>query len=94
MPSSVQMKYRPGALYDLRRLAQVVDLLETKGQSITDDANQTLDEGEGYRLSSRQGRRRPQGRWAVRIYTASPHARYSNAKHNTLVRLLNSAKNR
>lgn len=89
MPTRVQFKYRRGAQYDLRRLPALVSHLESVGQRILDDANRTLEEGEGYRLSSKQGKRNPQGRWAVRIYTASRHAKHSNAVHNTLVRLLN-----
>ena len=87
--SSVRFKYRPGALFDIRRLPAVVERLEVEGRNRLKSANRTLPNGEdGYRMSSRQGRKNPQGRWAVRIYTASNHAKRSNARNNTLVRLL------
>lgn len=90
MTNKVRFRYNSGVQYDLRRHPKLVTALEDYGQGIVDDANQTLEEGEGYRMSSRQGKKNPQGRWAVRIYTASRHARNSNARHNTLVRLLSS----
>ena len=86
---TVRFTWKRGALYELRSEPGVVDYLEAMGASVVDDANDTLPEGEGYRMSSRQGRKRPQGRWAVRVYTASTHAKRSNAVHNTLTRLVN-----
>lgn len=86
--SKVRFKYRPGAQYDLRRMPELVALLEEEGRSRLNDANSTMPNGRGYAMSSKQGSKRPQGRWAVRIYTLTNHAKRSNAKHNTLVRLL------
>ena len=87
--TSIRMKYRPGALFDIRRLPEVVARLEYEGRNRLSAANRTLSDGEdGYRMSSKQGRKNPQGRWAVRIYTASNRAKRSNARNNTLVRLL------
>lgn len=86
--TSVRFKYRRGALFDVRRLPDVVARLEAEGRQRLNSANATLPDAEGYRMSSKQGRKNPQGRWAVRIYTASNHAKRSNARHNTLVRLL------
>lgn len=92
-----RIKYRPGAFFEIRTLPGVAAALEAHGRRITDAANATLAEGVGYRMSSRKGRKGPsptgrgkgfQGRWAVRVWTSSNHAKYSNAKHNTLVRLL------
>lgn len=97
--AKIRIKYRPTAHLELRTLPGVVNALESHGRRILDAANATLPEGVGYRMSSKRGRkgRSPsgrgkgfQGRWAVRIYTSSNHAKYSNAKHNTLVRLLGS----
>lgn len=86
--TNVRVKFNRGAFYDLRRAPKVIDFLEAAGQSMVDDANDTLDERVGYRMSSSQGRKRPQGRWAVRVFTSSDHAKRSNAQHNTLLRLL------
>ena len=86
--TNIRIKFKRGAFFELRRAPKVIDFLEAAGQSIVDDANATLDEGVGYRMSSSQGRKRPQGRWAVRVFTSSDHAKRSNAKHNTLLRLL------
>lgn len=86
--SNVRLKFKRQAFYDLRRASGVVDFLESEGKSLVDDANGTLPERVGYRMSSSQGAKRPQGRWAVRVYTSSNHAKASNAKHNTLMKLL------
>lgn len=74
--------------YDLRRAPGVVALVENIGEKVLDAANDTLAEGEGYMMSSTQGNRKNKGRWAVRVFTASNHAKNSNAKHNTLLRVL------
>lgn len=87
MPS-IRVKFRRDGFYNIRRDEKLVRFLEAAGQAMVDDANATLPEGVGYRLSSSQGRRRPQGRWAVRVYTSSDHAKRSNARHNTLLRIL------
>lgn len=96
--AGVRFKWNENAFYDVRRSTKVVSALQNLGSRIVDDANATLKEGQGYRMSSRQGRKGPsptggpgyQGRWAVRVVTASDHAKRSNAKHNTLIKLLNS----
>ena len=86
----VRIKFKQGAQYDLRRDPAVIDFLERIGTDIVDSANETLPEGVGYRMSSSQGAKRPYGRWAVRVFTSSNHAKNSNAMHNTLLRLLNT----
>lgn len=85
----INLKWSNKSFFDLRRDPAVIKELERRGRQIVDAANRTLDEGRGYRMSSAQGRKKPQGRWFVNIYTASNHAKYSNAKHNTLIRVLN-----
>ena len=74
--------------YDLRRAPGVIALTESIGKSILTAANDTLTEGDGYEMSSVQGTKKNKGRWAVRVFTRSEHAQYSNAKHNTLLRLI------
>jgi hypothetical protein len=79
------------AAYDLRRAPKVIAKTESIGKRVLDGANATLAEGEGYAMSSVQGKKRNKGRWAVRVYTRSNHAKNSNAKHNTLLRLINQS---
>lgn len=96
--AKVRLKYNPTGMWEVRRLPGVIGRLEAEGRKRLDAANSSLEEGEGYLMSSGQGRPGPppkgskgkgfQGRWAVRIYTATNHAKRSNAIHNTLVRLL------
>lgn len=98
----VQVKWRVSGFRDLRRDPAVIRELERRGRQIASAANKTLDENKlrnkvaagrarsvGYKVSSFQGRRKPQGRWFVQVYTSSRHAKYSNARHNTLIRVLN-----
>jgi len=88
--TDVRLKFHKNALYDLRRAPGTVALLESIGDKILDGCNESLPENVGYRMSSSQGRRNPSGRWAVRVFTASDHAKRSNAVHNTLVRMFSS----
>lgn len=86
----MQFKWRNKGFHELRSHPNLVADLERRGRRITDDANATLREGRGYRMSSFQGRRKPYGRWFVQVYTSSDHAKRSNAKHNTLQRLFDA----
>lgn len=43
---------------------------------------------DGYKVVSYPGARRPQGRHQVKVVAASPYARRSNAKNNTLLKML------
>ena len=91
MSDEVTFKWNRSALRDLRygdTDQRVRTLLENMGQSIMDRANDTLEEGVGYRMSSQPGKRAPYGRWQVRVYTASNHAKRSDAIHNTLRKML------
>ena len=85
----VSLKWRNGEFYRLRSDRRVVAELERRGRQIVKAANDTLPEKQGYRMSSFQGARKPQGRWFVQVYTSSNHAKRSNAVHNTLIRVLN-----
>jgi len=100
--SKVQFKWLNKSFYDLRRDPAVVKELERRGKRIADEANKVLAENSfrnrvkdrrlskvGYRMSSFQGRKVKQGRWFVQVYTASNHAKYSEAKYNNLIRVLN-----
>ena len=86
--SKVRVKFKKGSRFQIRKSPKVVQYLETVGTMLMDDANGTLDEGEGYRMSSSRGINYPYGRWMVNVYTSSNHAKNSNAKHQTLIRML------
>jgi hypothetical protein len=90
--SDFTVKWRNRSFYDLRRDPAVVRELESRGRRVVHAANRTLREKSGYRMSSFQGARKPQGRWFVNIYAASNHAKRSNAKNNTLLKVMDEAK--
>lgn len=100
------LKWKDSQFYKIRNAPKVVKELEQRGREITAAANKTLDENSvgsrvrdrrisrvGYKMSTFQGKRKPQGRWFVQVYTSSRHAKHSDAKHNTLVRVLNDTQN-
>lgn len=100
--SDFTVKIHNRAAFQLRRDPAVIAELERRGRQIVNAANRTLDENRlgnkvrsgrfrsvGYKMSSFQGRKVRQGRWFVQIYAASNHAKFSNARHNTLIRVLN-----
>lgn len=88
----MNLKWNNRAFYDLRRDPAVVKELESRGRRVLTAANATMKEKRGYRMSSFQGKRKPQGRWFVQVYAASNHAKRSDAVHNTLLRVLDEAK--
>ncbi len=88
--SEVKIRWNHNALYQIRSAPGVRAELERRGRRIVANANSTLRERDGYAMSSTQGARRPQGRWRVTVFTRSTHAKRSNARHNTLVRLMQS----
>lgn len=88
----MNLKWNRKAFYDLRRDPAVVRELQSRGRRVLNAANASLPEKQGYRMSSFQGKRKPQGRWFVQIYAASNHAKRSDARRNTLLRVLNEAR--
>lgn len=100
--TNVTLKWKDINFYKLRSDPAVIRELENRGRAIARAANRTLDENRfgakvkarrarsvGYKMSSFQGKRKPFGRWFVQVYTSSNHAKHSDAKHNTLIRVLN-----
>lgn len=84
----MKIKWNPQAFYDLRSAPGVVAELESRARQVASRAN-TLGKGT-YAVGSRQGARRPQGRWRASVVTADAQAMADNAKHHTLVRALGS----
>lgn len=82
---AVRVKLKQNAIDELRRTPEVRATLETHGRRMLAAANRTLDENRGYALASESSRRTG---WRVAVYTYTAHAIKSNAKHNTLVRVL------
>ena len=90
--ADTQFRWNTGAFYKLRSDRAVIAELERRGRRVLNAANDTLREGQGYRMSSFQGKKKPQGRWFVQVYTSSNHAKRSDAKYNTLLRAIDEAK--
>jgi hypothetical protein len=103
MADGVTVKISNRAAFELRRDPAVIKELERRGKHIANEANKALAENSigsrvrnrrmskvGYKMSSFQGRKVRQGRWFVQVYTSSNHAKYSEAKHNNLIRVLNA----
>jgi hypothetical protein len=88
MTNNVRIKFKGGAKFQIRNAPDVKRFLEAMGTTLRDEANSTLPENEGYRMSSSRGINYPYGHWRVNVYTSSNHAKNSNAQHNTLLRLL------
>jgi len=87
----MKIKVKDSALYEIRRLPKVVALLEDISGKIADRANEQLDE-EGYFTGSRQGARKPYGRWRTSVVTGTGEAMRDDAKNNTLLRELNGSR--
>lgn len=87
----VRFKFTPTGAYQIRSAPGVVAFLEGHGERVLSEANKALPTGSGYKMSSKQGKRRPHGRWAVRVYTATNEAKRDSAANNTLFRILGSS---
>jgi len=84
----MKVKHKIGGYYKLRSSGGVVAFLEGAGEAVASRANGQLKNGQGFKMSSRQGEKRPQGRWRVTVAAVTPYAKRANAKHNTLIRAL------
>ncbi|MCZ1070819.1 hypothetical protein [Rhodococcus sp. A5(2022)] len=82
----MRFRWNPAALYEVRRLPGVQAEVERHAARIASAA------GAGYSWSSRQGAKRPQGRWRAIVYPDTWPARRDNARRNTLVRALGGAR--
>lgn len=91
MASKVRIRWKNGAFYRLRSEPKVRDELEGWAGKVAAAANR-MGGVDGYKTSSRQGARRPQGRWRTTVITANAKAMVDNMKKNTLTKALFSEK--
>jgi hypothetical protein len=91
MASKVRIRWRHGALHKIRSAPKVVDELEDWAGKVAATANR-MGDTDGYKTSSRQGAKRPQGRWRTTVITANAKAMRDNMKRNTLTKALFSEK--
>lgn len=89
--SKVRIRWKMGALYRLRSEPKVVDELEGWAGKVAATANR-MGSTTGYKTSSRQGAKRPQGRWRTTVITANAEAMVDNMRKNTLTKALFSEK--
>jgi hypothetical protein len=86
--SKVDIKWNVGGWPMLRSEPGVRKALESLAEDIAADANKAAGLTDGFKTSSRQGARRPQGRWRTTVITATAMAMRKNAKHQTLLKAL------
>ncbi|WP_306365442.1 hypothetical protein [Nocardia sp. CC227C] len=85
----IRVRHNIAGYYALRSEPGVVADLEARGQRVLAAAG---GEAAGYGMDSRQGAKRPQGRWRVSVVTNTPEAMLDNAENNTLLRAMGAAR--
>lgn len=87
---TIKVKHKIGGYYKLRSAPGVRAFEEGAAEDVAKRANAQLKGkgGKGFQTSSRQGARRPQGRWRTSVAAVSPYAQRANAKRNILLRAL------
>lgn len=88
--SKVDIKWTPGGFYRLRSEPGVRKALDKWADRVASNANRMAGTKNAYRTSSRQGARRPQGRWRDTVITGNYDAMKDNAKNQTLTKALYS----
>ena len=80
----MRIEFKTQGFYELRSAPGVVGMLDAEAERIAAAANAV---GKGtFAVGSRQGMRRPQGRWRATVVTADAHAIAADRKHNILLR--------
>lgn len=79
----LKIDWNLAGFHEIRQAPGVRADLERRGKAVLDACGGTAG---GYAMSSHQGAASPEGRWRVVVYAATIRAKYSNARHNTLVR--------
>lgn len=90
--NNVRIEWNRGALRSIRygdSAPKVREALEDWAERIAATANGGIS-SDGYKTSSRPGRRVKQGRWRTTVITANAEAMQDNASNNTLVRALHA----
>jgi hypothetical protein len=85
---TIKVKHKVGGYYKVRSSGGVQAFLEGAAESVASRANAQLAGGKGFLTSSRQGAKRPQGRWRTSVAAVSPYAKRANAKRNILIKAL------
>lgn len=85
----IRVRHIVAGYYALRSEPGVVAKLDGAGTRAFQATGGTA---AGYAMDSRQGERRPQGRWRVSIAAVTPAAMLDNARHNTLLRAMSAAR--
>lgn len=80
----VEIEFHERNLAALRSDPGVASLIEGIASGWVGEANGTLPEGVGYRMAVHDGDSRRGPYMVTRVFTASRHAKHSNAVHNTL----------
>lgn len=88
MPNGTDLRWKRGAFYKLRSEPGVQQALQELATQVAARANQMAGTPGGFKTSSLQGAKRPQGRWRTTVITATAVAMRKNAKHNTLLKAL------
>lgn len=83
----IRFKPRVDGWREIRYSGETATMLEGIAKTVADAANESLS-APGYTITSRAGKRAPQGRWRVSVTAATPEAITDNAIHNTLLRAL------
>ena len=87
---TIRVKHNVGGYYKLRAAGGVKAFEEGAAEDVAARANAQLKGkgGKGFKTSSRQGAKRPQGRWRTTVAAVSPYAKRANAKYNILLKAL------
>lgn len=87
-----KLKLNKKGFYNVRKAPKLVADLEKRAGRIADKSNEDSGLSDGYRTSSVQGKRKPQGRHRTTVITATAAAKRDNATNNRLVRNLDAGK--
>lgn len=92
MARRVRIEFKSGAFYKLRSEPGVRRDIDGRTRRVADAANSSSGLSDGYRASSQQGARRPQGRWRGTVITATAAAIKDNARNHRLLRSLDAGR--
>ena len=86
-----RIKLRNQGFYDVRRLPKLVALEEDCAERWAAAAN-SMSGMDGYLTGSRQGAKKPQGRWHASIVTSTVETMRDNAKHDTIMKSMDAGR--